>query len=282
MAQREKKQRKGANASPGHTGREFLTWADAALKVLRDKYDKRTEKHPVLLSDLKDEIIKGELRPEVESAQLILRNTLFRLIEYETRAGKVPTVKIEKNEENRLTVSLSIWEATEAAEKLIEKKNTEVRDKLKGAIKKETGTRLEIIVANLFSSLGYEVQSSGGPGDRGIDAMFTTVQEFGGPPRAVFIQVKGKTTGRMVGETVVSQFIGDIDRNREKGKGVSGIIVSNSTFHRNAYDAAEASSYPISLIDIDDLVDLLIQQNIGVEKKQVEYLGLNLDELISE
>ncbi len=61
---------------------------------------------------------------------------------------------------------------------------------------------------------------------------------------------------------------------------VRGTIVATSSFSKGAQDAAFAQgAAPITLIDGEKLVDLLVEHNIGVRKESVEFLTLDAEGL---
>ena len=59
-----------------------------------------------------------------------------------------------------------------------------------------------------------------------------------------------------------------------------GLIITTSSYTKAAKEEAVAESKtPISLIDGEKLLDLLIQNEIGVSKKTIPYLELDLEKL---
>jgi restriction system protein len=68
--------------------------------------------------------------------------------------------------------------------------------------------------------------------------------------------------------TVLDQLRGSLYR----FNAVRGTIISTGKFSRGARDAAfERGAPPITLIDGDKLLDLLMERQIGVTRKSVEY-----------
>jgi len=65
--------------------------------------------------------------------------------------------------------------------------------------------------------------------------------------------------------------------------GVRGTIISTGGFSKGTRDAAfEHGAAPITLIDGDKLVDLLIEHQLGARKKVIEILELDAMTLVSE
>lgn len=64
---------------------------------------------------------------------------------------------------------------------------------------------------------------------------------------------------------------------------VRGTIITTSGFSKGTRNAAfERGAAPITLIDGDKLVDLLIEHELGVRKKAIEILELDEQALFSE
>ncbi len=86
--------------------------------------------------------------------------------------------------------------------------------------------------------------------------------------------VQAKRHKRTIQRTVLDALRGSLHR----FDAVRGTIITTSTFSKGTREAAfEPGAAPITLIDGNKLVDLLIEHGIGVRKKPVELLELDAD-----
>ena len=82
---------------------------------------------------------------------------------------------------------------------------------------------------------------------------------------------------RTIQRSVLDALRGSLHRFRA----VRGTIITTSRFASGAQEAAfEDGAAPITLIDGDKLVDLLIEHGIGVSKRSMELLDLDADDLV--
>ena len=122
----------------------------------------------------------------------------------------------------------------------------------------------EELVLDLLVAMGYgrsreDAVAVGGPGDLGIDGII--IQDKLGLD-AVYVQAKRLAEG-IVGRPQIGQFIGDLAT-----KGASkGVFITTSSFSEPAKAAANKSAGPkIALIDGKELVQLMIDHDVGVSK----------------
>ena len=157
---------------------------------------------------------------------------------------------------------------------LVRKNEHRVRENLRGLLHEMDPFGLEHLVKRLLEEMGYRnVEVTAQSGDRGIDVVgeielgITSIREV--------VQVKRHRGA--IQRTVLDALRGSLHRYRA----VRGTIVTTSRFARGAQDAAvKEAAAPITLIDGDKLVDLLIEHGIGVEKRSVEILDLDADDLV--
>ena len=157
---------------------------------------------------------------------------------------------------------------------LVRKNERTVREHLRGLLHEMDPFGLEHLVKRLLEEMGYrKVEVTAQSGDRGIDVVgeielgITSIREV--------VQVKRHRGA--IQRTVLDALRGSLHHYRA----VRGTIVTTSRFARGAQDAAvKEAAAPITLIDGDKLVDLLIEHGIGVEKRSVEILDLDADDLV--
>lgn len=148
----------------------------------------------------------------------------------------------------------------------IETFNKEQRVLLKKFLAETTPYRFENIIKDLLSAMGYDDVTVTSPtNDKGVDVMgisqngITTVKEV--------IQVKRHTTSN-IGRKILDSLRGCLHR----FDAFQGTIITLSDFAKGAKDAAfEKGAAPITLINGDKLVDLLIKSNIGIMPKTAHY-----------
>jgi restriction system protein len=145
---------------------------------------------------------------------------------------------------------------------------------LQAALKDELLTRLktgspaffERAVLKLLSAMGYGItgdsQLTGQPGDGGIDGV---IREDKLGLDIVCVQAK-RYDETSVGRPTIQQFSGSMDGVKAK----KGVILTTSSFSREAIafvDRIEGKR--VVLIDGDQLVELMIQHNVGVSTTEV-------------
>ena len=131
----------------------------------------------------------------------------------------------------------------------------------------------EILVGLLLLEMDYvNVEVVGESGDGGVDVIaeielgVTSVREV----------VQAKRHRRAVQRKDLDALRGSLYR----FNAVRGTIVATSRFAKGATEAAFAQGVaPITLIDGDKLVDLLIKHGIGIRKRPIEVLSIDRDEL---
>ncbi len=158
-------------------------------------------------------------------------------------------------------------------EEAIRRSNREVRARLLDELHELDPWAFEDLIGTLLGAVGFvDVEVTARSADGGVDVRGTLA--VGGVTNVkTAIQVK-KWTGNVAGRTV-----------RELRGGLSpherGLIISTGGFTRDAQAEAEiAERAPISLVSGEDLVDLLIEHDIGVLRTEVRILRLDPDALL--
>ena len=110
---------------------------------------------------------------------------------------------------------------------------------------------MQTLVAGILRAMGYKTKISAGGGDRGKDVI-ASPDGLGLQQPRIFVEVKHRK-GQM-GAPEVRKFIGG--RNAQNDK---CLFVSTGGFTTEAKYEAERSNVPLTLIDSDDLVELLVE-----------------------
>lgn len=118
----------------------------------------------------------------------------------------------------------------------------------------------ETLIRVLLESLGYEEANvTGKTGDGGVDVV--AVLRLHGMTSVPTV-IQAKRWARSVAGDVVRQLRGALHVDEH------GVVITTSRFTKDAVvEASAAGKAPIGLVDGPKLVDLLIQQGIGVQKK---------------
>lgn len=130
----------------------------------------------------------------------------------------------------------------------------EIKDKAREFIKDKVSDLdwedMEQLVAGLLRAMGYKTRITPRGPDRGRDVI-ASPDGLGLEDPRIIVEVKHRK-GQM-GSSALRSFTGGL-RSRDKG-----LYVSTGGFSKEAKYEAERSTVPITLIDIDSLVDLIIQ-----------------------
>ncbi len=125
--------------------------------------------------------------------------------------------------------------------------------------------KFEELIKLLLKEMGYDNVATTSPtNDKGVDVAGTI--ELG--ISAVREVIQAKRHKGTINRPVLDQVRGSLHR----FNAVRGTIITTGRFSKGMERAAfERSAAPITLIDGDKLLDLLIEYAIGVTKRQVEY-----------
>ncbi|MFT4070941.1 MAG: restriction endonuclease [Dysgonamonadaceae bacterium] len=148
----------------------------------------------------------------------------------------------------------------------IETFNKEQRTSLKSFLAETTPYRFENIIKDLLTAMGYDDVTVTSPtNDKGVDV--TGISQNGITTVKEVIQVKRYTTSNIT-RSVLDALRGSLHR----FDAFQGTIITLSDFAKGAKDAAFAKgAAPLTLINGDKLIDLLIKNNIGIIPKVANY-----------
>ncbi len=155
------------------------------------------------------------------------------------------------------------------------RKNVEAVQQLHKALHKMDPFDFESLVAELFRRMDYDnVEDLQKTHDGGVDVI--AEKDFGFGSEKVVIQVKRHSHG--LGRAVVSQLRDDI---RAFSGATRGIIVTTSKFNNDAEERAnEPGEIPITLIDGEKLINMMISNKLGIIPQPVTYYDFNPEYLV--
>lgn len=156
-------------------------------------------------------------------------------------------------------------------QRLVRKQEASVRDQLRRALLELDPFAFEHLIKRLLIEMGYrDVKVTKASGDGGVDVVgkielgITSIREV----------VQAKRHSRTIQRTVLDALRGSLFR----FGAVRGTIITTSKFARGAEETAlELGAPPITLIDGEKLSDLLIEHEIGVRKRRLDALQVDVD-----
>jgi restriction system protein len=162
---------------------------------------------------------------------------------------------------------------TQQVLRLVQDQRRKVREQIRQELSDMDPYAFEHLVKSILQKMDYEdVQVTSKGGDGGVDVLariqlgITDVREV--------VQVKRHQ--KNIQRHVLDALRGSLHR----FNAVRGTIITLSDFAKGTKDAAfEPGAAPITLIDGEKLVDLMIEHRVGVKKKPLELLELDLDSI---
>jgi restriction system protein len=147
------------------------------------------------------------------------------------------------------------------------------RSQLQAYLLQMDAFKFEELVKLLLEEMGYEnVETTSPTNDKGVDVVGTI--ELG--ISAVREVIQAKRHKGTISRPVLDQLRGSLHR----FNAVRGTIITTGRFSKGVEEAAfERGAAPITLIDGEKLLDLLVEYEIGVTKRQVEYIDFTAEKL---
>jgi restriction system protein len=151
----------------------------------------------------------------------------------------------------------------------VEDFNHTQRDLLRERLENMNPFGFEQLICDLLTEMGYEdVEVTQPTNDKGVDVK--AVAQFGITTINEVIQAKRQRAN--IQRPVLDMLRGSLHR----FKAQKGTIITTGDFGKGAKEAAfEMGAAPITLINGDTLIDLLIQHEMGVKKRAVEYFEVD-------
>ncbi|HUV79585.1 MAG TPA: restriction endonuclease [Candidatus Bathyarchaeia archaeon] len=240
-----------------------MTIFEAALQVLRE-----SDGGPLHFREItKRAIDSGYTKLSGQTPDASFGAALYAHIKRAKASGQEPTIRQIGSGQFALSKKTEI-----GALKLIKESNAKVRSELFDRIRELHPRTFENLVGALLSSIGFEnvvVTKYSGDGGLDIEAELTV-----GGVTNVKTAVQVKRWKNNVSGKIVRELRGGLKTDQR------GLIITTSSFTRDSKKEAEAESKtPISLINGEQLLNLLIQYEIGISKKPISYLELDLEQL---
>lgn len=150
----------------------------------------------------------------------------------------------------------------------------EARTRLRDYLLDMDAFKFEELIKLLLEEMGYDNVATTSPtNDKGVDVVGTI--ELG--ISAVREVIQAKRHKGTINRPVLDQLRGSLHR----FDAVRGTIITTGRFSKGVEEAAfERGAAPITLIDGEKLLDLLIEYEIGVTKRQVEYWEFAAEKLV--
>lgn len=233
-----------------------LSFTDCAEKVLRIQ-GKHVPMH--YLEITKIALDNGWLATSGKTPEATMYAQIIQEIQRLRKRGEIPRfVQCGKGR-----VALSAWDKA-GVDFQIQQHHDDVRKKLKQKIMALSAEQFEELVSVLFRKIGFrEISRTRLSGDGGIDVRGTMVTIGSGVIRTeLAIQVKRWKAN--VQAPIVQQVRGSLGAHEQ------GCIVTTSDFSAGAREeAGKMDKAPIALIDGKELLNLMLEYQVGVRRKEV-------------
>ncbi len=159
----------------------------------------------------------------------------------------------------------------QALRQLLGDQKQRVRESIRELLAEIDPYAFEHLIRQLLEEMGYEdVEVTAASGDKGVDVLGRI--ELGITSVLEVVQVKRQRGN--IQRPVLDALRGSLHR----FEAVRGTIITTGGFSKGTREAAfERGAAPITLIDGDKLVELLLENGIGVRKKKVELWELHVE-----
>ena len=236
-----------------------LSFKAAAMKILQES------KRPLSTAEIYEAAVaQGLIKSSGETPVATMGALIYTDIK--KHGEKSPFVKVGRG----IFAVSSQSNREKAPEQIIQEYNKTQRAVLKERLHNTDPFIFEHLIGDLLEKLGYEnVEVTKRSGDKGIDVKAVlTVYGFTNVKTAV--QVK-RYDGN-VGDGVVREIRGAAETDQR------GLIITTGDFTKAAKEEAAAKNkVPVSLVNGEMLLDLLIKYRIGVKVKTSELISLDED-----
>ena len=240
-----------------------MTFFDASLKILREAGG-----GPLHYREIARKAIEsGYIKPAGRTPEATIGALLYTHIKKAEAAGQEP--KVSQVGRGQFVLSTKV---KRGPLKLLEEMNEKVRSELSERISNFHPQAFENFIGELLSNIGFEnvvVLKYSGDGGLDVEAELTV-----GGVTNVKTAVQVKRWKNNVPGKIVRELRGGLKTDQR------GLIITTSSFTKDAKnEATEEGKTPISLIDGEKLLSLLIENEVGISKKKITYLELDLEKL---
>ena len=244
----------GFGAKSVAIGGKTYSFTDCAEKVLKAQGSHK----PMHYLDITQAALsKGWLKTSGQTPEATMYAQIIQEIQRLRKRGEVPRfVQCGKG-----LVALTVWDKA-GVDFQVQQHHEDVRKKLKAKLISLKPEEFEELVSRLFCSIGFrEVSRTRLSGDGGIDVRGTMVT--GGVIRTE-LAIQVKRWKHNVQAPTVQQVRGSLGAHEQ------GCIVTTSDFSSGAREeASKMDKAPIALIDGKELINLLMENQVGVRRKEV-------------
>lgn len=186
-------------------------------------------------------------------------------------------VDINKNKRSKFKKvgkgKFSLKEQTDSATTsllMIENQNTLVKKSLTQKLYEMDPYQFEFLIADLLKEIGYEnIEVTKSSGDKGIDV--TATLTMGGITDVkTIIQAKRFKKGNNIPGSIITQLRGSAEVDQR------GLVITTSDFTKDAINEAKAQNkMPVSLINGEKLLSLLLKHRIGIKVETITMYSLD-------
>lgn len=240
-----------------------MSFTDAAEYVL----DTYANKHPMHYREITDKILELNLvNTQGQTPEATLYAQILTEIKRQTKRSEL--VRFVKH--GKGLVGLRKWMGEGLAYR-IKQHNDEVRRQLHAQLHQMPPAGFEALIAQLLVALGFEeVTVTKISSDGGIDVRGTLVV---GDVIRTRMAVQVKRWKRNVQAPIVQQVRGSL------GSHEQGLIITTSNFSQGACKEAERpDTTPVALMNGTQLVQLLIENDIGIQRTSYDLIDLGQGE----
>ncbi len=237
----------------------LLSFKSAALKILQET------RHPMSVSEIyKAATEQNLIKTSGETPEATMGAQIYTDIK--KNGDKSPFVKVGKGIFTAATSS----NKEKAPEQIIQEYNRAQIGALQERLLNIDPFIFEHLIGDLLEKLGYEnIEVTKRSGDGGIDVKAVlTVYGFTNVKTAVQV----KRYANNVSDSVVRELRGAAETDQR------GLIITTADFTKAAKEEAAAKNkVPISLVNGEMLLDLLIKYHIGIKTKTTELISIDED-----
>jgi len=140
---------------------------------------------------------------------------------------------------------------------VFEKTRENARELIKDRINRLDGYELQDLVAGVLRAMGYKTRVSGPGADQGVDIV-ASPDGFGFEQPRIVVECKHRP-GTAMGAQQIRSFLGG------RHPADKGLYVSTGGFSKEARYEAERATIPVTLMDLDQLVDAVVEHYENVD-----------------
>lgn len=249
------------SVSEATTQPQTLSFADAAERVL----EQFANRHPMHYQEITRKALeRGLIATAGQTPAASMYAVILTEIDKRAKRGEPPRF----TRRGKGLVGLATWETKDQGlAALIEQHNRATRRQLHARLHTMKPADFEALIGHLLTVLGFEaVAVTPLANDGGIDVRGTLVV---GDVIRIRMAVQVKRWKRNVQVPVVQQVRGSLGAHEQ------GLIITTSDFSLGARtEAARGDATPVALMNGEQLVNLLIEHDIGVRRTQHDLLEL--------